>query len=726
MAPSPDEPSRRTTASRPPGILVDFATVWLTGLVLRFLLFKFVTGSPLPETPLRWFEQVGLVGLRFLSTIPGTLIFAGCFTAIRHAPRLSPLARRAVQALCWCVLFSFAFVTLSSWAGYYTTGDFLGFEAWSQALASPTLMLDHVVEIAPAALVIVPAAALLVVLINARLVAATASWPSSRARRLVRGVVTTLLVAAATAFASDVASLRDTTPVSSGPSGTTFLPHELYVSTGLEKSGPVARLIADALHGASSLTLRTADWSRSGDRGNRVISPAEYAREVPAGHAPRLNVIVVLVESLRKQELTTEGGGREVMPALDSLARESTVYTDVVAPAAQSDYATTSILSSQFPLRNITFRPFPPHVPYPRVLPYDILKALGYRTAIFSSQNENWLGMYNFLQTGNVDRFLHAETFKGPTYSANSDRGLHEWIEKTGHAGKIDDGDNINEAIAWIDSLAPTAPFFAYVNLQSSHNPYLLMRKFTPRFGPGFVSFPVLFDVYPADSAGAVHDVYDNSLAYADLQLGRLFATLKKTGRWDSTVVAVLGDHGEAFYEHGFGAHGSQLFNEVTHVPLIVHVPARAPSRDTLPASSIDVMPTILGILKLPPHPSYQGIDLANRRARPDRPLFTLTQTAMADEVSIEQDQWKLLYDLRHSSGRLFDLRNDPGETRDVGAQFPSQRDALMETMATWWSRQIGYYRNLPAVPQFYAPSAPTPAPLVRPVPAVAAGAGNP
>jgi arylsulfatase A-like enzyme len=236
------------------------------------------------------------------------------------------------------------------------------------------------------------------------------------------------------------------------------------------------------------------------------------------------------------------------------------------------------------------------------------------------------------------------------------------------------------------------------------------------------VTFPVLFDVYPADSAGAVHDMYDNSLAYADRQLGKLFAALKKTGRWDSTVVAVLGDHGEAFYEHGFGAHGGQLFNEVTHVPLIIHVPGRAPAVDTLPASSLDVMPTILGILKLPPHPAYQGIDLARSAGRNDRPLFTLTQTGLADEVSIEQDQWKLIFDLRHSVPRIYDLRNDPGELHDVAAQFPAQRDALMETMATWWARQIGYYRQLPAHPEYYAPGAPRPAPLDRPVAAAQPG----
>ncbi len=694
-------------AARPLGLVVDFATVWLTGLFIRLFLFSVVTGSVLPRTSLRWFEQAGLIGLRLLSTIPGTLIFAACFTAIRAAPRLDARSARAVKAVSWSVLFGFAFVSMASWAGYYTTGQFLGAEAWSQGLASPTLMIDHVVEIAPLALVVVPAAALCVVLLNARVTRWTSAWPATRARSLVYGVFTTLALAAGVAGAADVASERDLTPVASGRNGPTVTPHEEFVSMGMDKSGPIARLLVDAFRAVEMTTLRTG----SGDRGGRVISAADYTGRVHRAQERRFNVIVVLVESLRKDELTAEGGAREVMPVLDLLARESTVYTDAVAPAAQSDYATTSVLASQFPLRTITFRPFPPKLQYPRVLPYDILNPLGYRTAVFSSQNENWMGMYNFLNTGGVEHFLHAETFKGPTYSANSDRGLHDWIEKTGHAGKIDDGDNISEAIAWTDSIAPSTPFFAYVNLQSSHNPYLLMRKFKPRFGSGSVSFPVLFDVYPADSAGAVHDMYDNSLAYADQQLGRLIAALKKSGRWDSTVIAVMGDHGEAFYEHGFGAHGSQLFDEVTHVPLIIHVPSRAPALDSLPASSIDVMPTILGILNLPPHPAYQGVDLAQRTGRSDRPLFTLTQTAMADEVSVEQDQWKLLFDLRRSASRLYDLRNDPGELHDVAAQFPAQRDALMGTVAAWWSRQIGYYKQLPARPEYYAPGAPEPPP---------------
>ncbi len=237
----------------------------------------------------------------------------------------------------------------------------------------------------------------------------------------------------------------------------------------------------------------------------------------------------------------SEGGTRDVPPGTRGAgARRNRLHRRDRAGRANPDFATTSVLSSEFPLRSITYHPFPLHIPYPRVLPYDIFKSFGYRTAVFSSQNEHWAGMYNFLHTGGVDHFLHAETFDGPTYAANADRGLREWMDKTGHAGKIDDRSTIDEAISWMDSIAPRAPFFAYINLQASHNPYLAPRNFAPRFGSGRVSFPILFDIYPADSAPAVRDMYDNSLAYADAQLVRLFDALKTSGRWDSTIVAVL------------------------------------------------------------------------------------------------------------------------------------------------------------------------------------------
>jgi arylsulfatase A-like enzyme len=288
-------------------------------------------------------------------------------------------------------------------------------------------------------------------------------------------------------------------------------------------------------------------------------------------------------------------------------------------------------------------------------------------------------------------------------------------MKRSGHAGKIDDGDTIDEAIAWTDSIAPGAPFLAYVNLQSSHTPYVRPETFAPPFGSGHVSFRIVFGKYPADSAAAVRDLYDNSLAYADAQLGRLITSLKHDGRWDSTVMVVLGDHGEAFYEHGLGAHGGPLFHEVTHIPLVIRVPGGAAHRDILPAAAIDVAPTILGLLGLPRHPAFQGVDLADVTSRLNRPIFTLSQSGLATEVAVEQDGWKMRYNLRTAELQLFDESHDPLEQKDVGDAYPVQRHALMVSLGIWWSSQLNYYRSLPAVQSFYAPVMPHRSPLVQP-----------
>jgi hypothetical protein len=74
------------------------------------------------------------------------------------------------------------------------------------------------------------------------------------------------------------------------------------------------------------------------------------------------------------------------------------------------------------------------------------------------------------------------------------------------------------------------------------------------------------------------------------------------------------------------------------------------------------------------------------------------------------------MFDVRHSQTRLYDLRNDPGEMHDIAASHPAQRDALMGTIAEWWSRQINYYKDATAGDAFYAPGAPIVTPLVAPV----------
>ena len=698
----------------PPRFAVNAAIVWLFGVIVRSALFVLITGSVLQVPSLRWLERLGLLGYRFVASVPGVLVLAGAITLAQVSSRRGGLAGRALAAVSLCVVYGIQLFTFASWAAFRSTGQFLDVESLTLWFSSESLVLAHVAQVEAWMIAAVPVAAGLSLFAIAWLCDRATRWSSSRSRVLVASVSGVLVVSIAGAWRADVMTRTDVGRVVTRVGEVGEPAQDAFRIAAAERSGPIARVMASLWEGVSQAGARAGFWPLSPEFGARQVSLADYAKLADPRRTRRWNVLFIVVESLRADELTAFGGRRPAMPAVDSLARESVVYTNVIAQATQSDYATTSLLSSQYPLRNAKYRTFPLSIPYPRVLLYDILKSLGWRTAVFSSQNERWAGMYNFLNTGGIDHFLHSETYHGATYAPPTDSGFLAWMRTARMAGKIDDHDTIDEALAWTDSLAPGVPFFAYINLQSSHTPYTRPARFPPRFGSGRVSFPILFGSYPADSVGAVRDMYDNSLAYADAQLWRLFDYLKESGRWDSTLVVVTGYHGEAFLEHGFVAHGSELFREVTHVPVVVRIPGGAHAADTLPASQIDIAPTLLGLLQLPPHPGFQGRDLADVGDRLHRPIFSLSQGPLADEAAVEQDGWKLLLDLRHSTRLLFDLRADPAETRDVGDANPAQRDALERLIATWWTTQLDYYRSPERMASRYAPRGPGAAELGR------------
>ena len=113
---------------------------------------------------------------------------------------------------------------------------------------------------------------------------------------------------------------------------------------------------------------------------------------------------------------------------------------------------------------------------------------------------------------------------------------------------------------------------------------------------------------------------YDGSIRGMDTEVGRLLARIDELGLRDRVVVAVVGDHGEEFLEHGELGHGNSLYKELVHVPLIVRGPGITPgaSSDNL-VSTIDLGPTVLSLagVEIPRH--LQGQALLGPRAEPFR-----------------------------------------------------------------------------------------------------------
>jgi arylsulfatase A-like enzyme len=426
-------------------------------------------------------------------------------------------------------------------------------------------------------------------------------------------------------------------------------------------TGPSSRILSDLLDRPNGPEGGASRWLR------RPIVPME-ARPV----AEPLNVVVILVDSLRADQLRRFGGGREVMPALEAL--DGIAFTDCLTTATHTDYAAPSALSSQYPLRSRTSYTCPEKPPYPRILLPDLLKAAGWRTAIFSSQDERWRSMANYLDTGSLDRYFHAAS--DPLERASRPR--EEYPE-----GTLDDAVTITEAERWIDG--GEAPFFLCLNLQNAHAPYHVPRDFARPFGPAIRDFPLSFGWYPREKTAVVKDLYADSLAYIDLQLRGLFDHLRDRGIWDRTIVVVTADHGEAFYERGVAAHGGAIVPEVARVPLLVRIPGNAPADDARPAQILDIPPTVCHALGLPVHPSFQGIDLLAGDPPLERSRFIVVQTPFARQYAIDRGGRRVLYDA-HLHG------------------FTSSDPDLEARLAAWYRAQLEYYEDRGRMASEYPP----------------------
>jgi arylsulfatase A-like enzyme len=198
------------------------------------------------------------------------------------------------------------------------------------------------------------------------------------------------------------------------------------------------------------------------------------------------------------------------------------------------------------------------------------------------------------------------------------------------HAAKAED---VVDSALDLVTHAGERPFFLFVHFIDPHWPYLPMvdfrsyaEAFIQRFGrrPSDISGLIrrqqgkALKALPTD-ADDVRTLYDAAVAYVDQELGRFFAELKKRKIYEDAFILLTGDHGEAFFDHETYGHAKTLYQELTHVPLVVKWPGNAPTgRIDTPVSHVDIFPTVLAAAGLPPPPT-EGTDLRSPPA--DRAL---------------------------------------------------------------------------------------------------------
>jgi hypothetical protein len=291
----------------------------------------------------------------------------------------------------------------------------------------------------------------------------------------------------------------------------------------------------------------------------------------PAPSAPDVDVFLFVVESLRADAIHPE-----VAPNFHRFASENVSFEHAYASANNTCFAWYPILNSDYPI----YYPDYWRVVDPQGSPaMAMLKRAGFTLSVFASDDLSFCA-YREAVFGRGSRLLdYMLPVTGYDYAANDRRTMSAL---DAHLRRSAGGRNLYA-----------------VFLDATHNAYTWPADFVPRFVPFVPEYGVTAAAFDPAKHEHIRNRYRNAVHYIDTLFGAFVQTLKDTGRWERAIVAVVGDHGEEFGEHGAFLHGRSLLNPQMRIALAYRLPALGRSRLAL-GSQLDVMPTLLDAAGVP------------------------------------------------------------------------------------------------------------------------------
>jgi choline-sulfatase len=359
-------------------------------------------------------------------------------------------------------------------------------------------------------------------------------------------------------------------------------------------------------------------------------------------------LVIITLDTTRADRLPIYGFMHAPMPALERLARDGVVFDRATSVAPLTLPAHSSLFTGLFPpahgVRDNADRPLAED----RTTLAEILRARGFRTGAFVGSVV--LDADRGLAQG-FDQYSGVTTGQAAAPSLPVRRRSADAV--------------VSDALHWIET-QDDRPLFAWVHLYDPHKPYNPPEPFRSQYS----------------------DPYLAEIAFADAHIGRLLAALERRKILDRTIVVVAGDHGEALGEHGERDHGIFVYESVLHVPLIVRAPGISPRRLSGVVRLVDVMPTVLDLLRVP-RPQVEGVSLAAtmRGEAPQPELDAYSESQYPRRLgwsplrALRAGRYKLIEAPRPE---LYDLERDPFEQRNVYDERPEVAAALARRLASF------------------------------------------
>jgi arylsulfatase A-like enzyme len=341
------------------------------------------------------------------------------------------------------------------------------------------------------------------------------------------------------------------------------------------------------------------------------------------------DVLLLVLDTQRRDRLSTYGHHRDTSPSLTRFAEDATVFDRAIAPAQWTVPAHASMFTGLYAgSHGLTEAGGTLSGAYPTLA--EILQVDGYRTVGFC--NNPLVGLvdnglkrgfdqfYNYsgaspnrpvdVQRGPVRRAM-SRAFRRFAHRVQNEFAQSDWLFRislnpmlvpiwtryVNYKGHTEN--SLTDALDTINTHragGSDTPLFTFINLMGAHLPYRPPQDYVNRFAPGLAKDKDAYQFvrrFNADAARwasppeepltdwqyqALFDFYDAEVAYQDELLGIFLDGMRRSGALDDTLVIIAADHGEAHGDHGFIGHSFVVYQELVHVPLIVRYPDRFPT----------------------------------------------------------------------------------------------------------------------------------------------------
>ena len=377
------------------------------------------------------------------------------------------------------------------------------------------------------------------------------------------------------------------------------------------------------------------------------------------------NVVLLTIDTLRKDVLGCYGSQQGLTPFLDSIAGECVVFTGAhsVAPYTQASFP--GILTSSY----LFDYPRAPRLSSKRTLISEVLQRAGIQTAAF-----------------------HSNPYLSDYFGWN--RGWDHFYDSM--EDEVDEmcpyvpGDIVNrKAEAWLASRAGRGdpkPFFLWVHYMDVHEPYVPEREYIDVVDPSiqlskaemyalFKDVVLTRDASDPQTVELLRKLYCAHVRQVDDYTRMLFEVLRNHGVLEDSLVIITTDHGDEFADHGGLSHDGKMYAELVNVPLMVYNldSAKRGVCDKL-VSGVDVPPTVVDLFGLDPEEAFQGQSFLPPTKYPEKGCYGEAVGKLSHKIKetdrpvyfYREKDVKIIYRQEEDRWEMYDLQADPGERTNI------------------------------------------------------------